>query len=224
MDQLEKEVKEELTWFGHSSFLLKDSNTGKSFAFIDPFTLKKPLKEKVDVVFITHGHYDHFSPKDLKMVIDENTVMYLPSGCNFEGSNKVNLVQPGMNFTVHGMKVTTIAAYNLKPERTSFHPLENKWVGYLFHINGKKIYHSGDCDYIPEMDLLAKENLDVAMIPMGGTYTMDVDEAIKAANVLKAKITIPIHYRRLLKDAYQDAEQKLIKGVRGKVIILEEVA
>lgn len=209
--------KEEVKWFGHAAVLL----AGKFF--IDPFELKQPLAKKAKAVFITHSHYDHFSQKDISQASDADTVLYLPSGCEYQGHNKVVLVQPGMNFTVDGVKVTTIASYNTHAEKQRFHPLQNKFVGYVFHLNGKKIYISGDCDYIPEMDLLAKENLDIAMIPIGGTYTMDVDESIKAANAIKAKTTIPIHYRRLLKEKYQEAEQKFIKGVKGKVIILEEV-
>jgi L-ascorbate metabolism protein UlaG (beta-lactamase superfamily) len=97
-------------------------------------------------------------------------------------------------------------------------------VGYIFKLNGKKIYHAGDTDFIQEMKLLKDDNLDVAMLPIGGTYTMEVDEAARAANVICAKITIPMHYRRLLGEKSDEAEEKFKKIVtNSKVIILEEL-
>ena len=85
------------------------------------------------------------------------------------------------------------------------------------------VYHAGDTDFIPEMKQLGK--ISVAMLPIGGTYTMDADEAIVAANTIAADITVPMHYRRLLGDNYTDAEEKFKAGVtKSKVVILEEVA
>jgi L-ascorbate metabolism protein UlaG (beta-lactamase superfamily) len=95
-------------------------------------------------------------------------------------------------------------------------------VGYILSINNQTIYHAGDTDHIPEMKSLAERNLDIAMLPIGGTYTMGVDEAVEAANTIKARVTIPMHYRRLLGDKYKEAEEKFRKEVKGKVEILEE--
>jgi len=64
-------------------------------------------------------------------------------------------------------------------------------------LNGKQIYHAGDTDFIDEMKGLKEMNLDVAMLPIGGHYTMDIEEAAAAANEISAKITVPMHYRRI---------------------------
>ena len=88
-----------------------------------------------------------------------------------------------------------------------------------------RIYHAGDCDFMPEMKGFAEKNLDIAMLPMGGHYTMDVDEMIQAANTISAKATIPMHYRGLLKEKSAEAEEKLKAGVtNSKVLILDQVA
>ena len=85
-----------------------------------------------------------------------------------------------------------------------------------------KIYHAGDTDLIPEMKDLGE--IDVAMLPMGGTFTMDVDEMIQAANIIKAKVTVPMHYKRLLGVNTKEAEEKAVSNIQGKVEILEEVS
>ncbi len=216
-------VLDKIKWFGHASFSLENSN--KNFYFVDPFDLKSKPKEEADAVFITHAHYDHWSPKDIEKTLGKETIVVLVNGCETAlpvSTVKIIKTEPFREINVGGIKVLTVPAYNTKPERKNFHPKENKWVGYIFELDNARIYHAGDTDFIPEMKELG--NLDVAMLPIGGTYTMDVSEAIEAANVIKSKITVPMHYRRLLGVKAKDAEEKFVSSVKGRVEILEEVS
>ena len=217
-------VLDNLTWFGHSSFMVKDGKTGNNFYFIDPFDLKQTPKDKADAVFITHAHFDHFSPADLRRIIHERTAVYGVRGCEGSGlpAGQMTIVEPNKMFIAAGIRVKTIPAYNIKPERTSFHPKENKWVGYIFEFNGGMVYHAGDTDFIPEMKEL--KDIDVAMLPIGGSYTMDVKEAIEAANTINAKVTIPMHYKRILGTNARKAEEEFKSGVKGKVVVMKEFA
>lgn len=207
---------------GHASFRIKDAKTGAKFYFVDPWELKQIPQEKADAVFVTHAHYDHFSPEDLKKVAGENSVIVLVNGCeNLSVKNKVIKTKPNESFEVAGIKVETVPAYNIKPERLNFHQRANNWVGYVFNVNGFRIYHAGDTDFITEMKLL--RDIDLALLPMGGTYTMDVTEAIAAANTIGAKITVPIHYKGKPWPANRDwkaMEEQFKSGVSGMVEFL----
>ena len=211
-----------IKWFGHASFMIKDENTGNNVYYIDPFEFKGDGKEKADIVFITHAHGDHCSPNDVRKILKNDTTIVLVKGCDsLRNLTKSQLlVEPNNEYEVKGLKFRTIPAYNINAERLKFHPKENKWVGYILNVNNMTIYHAGDTDFIPEMKTLGK--LNVAMLPIGGTYTMDADEAIHAANAINADVTIPMHYRRLLPDNYKEVEERFKKGVKGKVVVMEQ--
>jgi len=215
-------VLDKIKWFGHASFMIVDEN-GRKMLFIDPFQLKN-VKDKADLVLITHAHYDHWSLSDLKKILKAETEVVAPQGCNPADLRHDNFsfIEPFEQRSIGDVKVKTIPAYNVKPERKSYHPRSNNWVGYVITINDKNIYHAGDTDFVPEMKTL--KGINVAMLPIGGTFTMDVDEAIQAANTIKADTTIPMHYRGILKEKSKYAEEKFIKGVKGKVEILEELS
>ena len=216
---------ENLNWLGHASFFFQDQNGNKIY-FVDPFLLGDRKLEKADLIFITHAHPDHFSPSDIDQILKDDTVIIAPPDILEQisiGNERKVLVKPNESHTVKGFKFSTFPAYNHRPGREELHPRRNNWVGYIFELNGKKIYHAGDTDFTDEMKDLKNLNLDVAMMPMGGNFTMDVLEMIEAANYIAAKITIPIHYKRLLGDNYKDAEEKLKSGVtNSKVLILTE--
>ncbi|MBI1978834.1 MAG: MBL fold metallo-hydrolase [Candidatus Aenigmarchaeota archaeon] len=217
------DILDNLFWFGHASFQIENKE-GKKFYFVDPFDLKRLPNEKADAIFISHAHYDHWSPNDIRKLIKPNTVVVATKGCENLNlpSNAFMIVGPNRVLTVAGIRIKTIPAYNIKPDRITFHPKENNWVGYIFEVGESRIYHAGDTDFIPEMRNLA--DIDVAMLPIGGTYTMDVEEAVQAANAIKAKVTIPMHYRRLLGDKAKAAEEEFKSGVKGKVVVLRELS
>ena len=139
-------------------------------------------------------------------------------------TNLKQMVEPNKSYAVKGFQFQTIPAYNSHPDKLNFHPKANNWVGYIFELNGKKIYHAGDTDFIPEMKSLKTLQLDVAMLPIGGHYTMDFAEAAEAANAIAAKITVPMHYRRLNSNNYLELEEKFKQLVTdSEVVVLEEL-
>jgi len=157
----------------------------------------------------------------LKKVLGEGSVVICVQGCeNLNAKNKVIETKPNESFEIAGIKVETIPAYNIKPERLNFHPRANNWVGYILTLNGYRIYHAGDTDFVPEMKLL--KDIDMAMLPIGGTYTLDVSEVIWAANTIKAKVTVPMHYKGKPWPAthnWKAMEEQFRAGVKGRVEI-----
>lgn len=216
---------ENIKWFGHASFQFTDENGNKIY-YVDPFDLKGSNYEQADLIFITHAHYDHCSFEDVKKILKNDSVLIAPPDCLalIDVPNKKQPVEPNKSYEIKGFEFSTIPAYNDRPGQEVAHPRENNWVGYIFELSGKKIYHAGDTDFTEEMKKLKDLNLDIAMLPMGGKFTMDVEQMIEAANTIKAKITIPMHYRRLLGETYKEAEEKLKAGVKNStVVILEEL-
>jgi L-ascorbate metabolism protein UlaG (beta-lactamase superfamily) len=217
---------ENVKWFGHASFSFVDQN-GNQIYYVDPFDLKVKNLEKADIVFITHAHQDHFSQSDIQRIVKDTTVFVAPPDIleNIDVSDERKIkVEPNRHYEVKGFKFQTIPAYNNHPDKLQYHPKENNWVGYIFYLNGKKIYHAGDSDFIPEMKALRDMRLDVAMLPIGGKFTMEEKEAAAAANVIAAKVTVPIHYRRLLGEKFEQTEENFKKLVtNSEVIILEEL-
>ncbi|MEK7186317.1 MAG: MBL fold metallo-hydrolase [Patescibacteria group bacterium] len=214
-----------INWLGHASFFFQDQNGNKIY-FVDPFELGERKLEKADLIFITHAHYDHFSQGDIDKIIKDESIIIAPPDIlaliSIDETRKIK-IEPNQSYDVKNFKFSTIPAYNHRPGREEKHPRRNNWVGYIFELNGKKVYHAGDTDFTEEMKTLKELNLDVAMLPMGGSFTMDADDMIEAANWIGAKITIPIHYKKLLGDAYKEAEEKLKSGVtNSKVVILTE--
>lgn len=191
-------------WLGHAALRFE----AEKVVYIDPFQLKKNYND-ADIILCTHEHYDHCSIEDIKKAMKPETVFVCPPDClsKIKGLllKEVIPVEPGQEITVKGIKIETIPAYNTTKFRAPgmpFHPKENYWVGYIFTLSGERIYHSGDTDKIPEMSLL--QNIDIAFLAMGGTYTMTWQEAVEAAISFAPKKAIPIHYGSLV-GSVQDA-------------------
>lgn len=219
---------ENIKWLGHASFVIVDPATGNKIYYIDPYKLPQDKNlGKADIIFVTHAHQDHLSLGDIDYLLKpETTVIATPDSLEALNiaDNQKYPVEPNAEYEIKGLKFETVPAYNTDPEKQNFHPRSNNWVGYILNIAGTKIYHAGDCDFMPEMKEFAAKKIDIALLPMGGTYTMSVDETIEAANAIGAVITIPMHYRGLLKDKLGEAEEKLKAGVKNsKVVILEEL-
>ncbi len=177
---------DKITWLGQAGFRIKFADL---LIYIDPCNLKE--YEPADIVLITHGHYDHCSSQDVRKIQKENTVIITTSDCAAKLSLKkdaIKTITPCESLSVKQVDIKAVPAYNLnKP----FHPKANAWVGFVFAIKGSRIYHAGDTDFIPEMNEI---ETDIAMLPVGGTYTMDAQEAADAANSIKPQIAIPMHY------------------------------
>jgi len=189
------EITENIHWLGQSSIRI----SGEKVVYIDPWKIRKP--EKADVVLVTHAHFDHMSPDDIDRVRKPETVVIAPPDCAEKLGKEARPVLPGDTLTVEGVTVEAVPAYNTNKD---FHPPANRWVGYVITVGGKRIYHAGDTDFIPEMRNL--RDIDVALLPVGGTYTMTAREAAEAANTIEPKVAVPFHYGSVV-GARSDAEK-----------------
>lgn len=159
--------------------------------YFDPYKINKDYHD-ADIIFITHSHYDHYSPLDIKKVIKNNTIIVCPEDVKEEllKLNIKNIIEvvPNKDYEVLNIKFKTIPAYNINK---NFHPKENNWVGYLINYNNVKYYIAGDTDITEE-----NKNIicDVAFVPIGGTFTMDYKEAASLINEIQPKIAVPTHY------------------------------
>jgi len=184
---------ENVHWLGHDCFRIENDKT----IYIDPYELKgKP--PKADLVLITHDHFDHFSPDDVAKVAKDDTVIVTIAAVAKRLKGDVRVVKPGDSLTVLGIPIETVAAYNVNKFRSPgvpFHPKESGHVGFIITVEGQRIYHAGDTDVIPEMDDI---EADIALLPVGGTYTMTADEAAQAANRIKPEVAIPMHHSAIV--------------------------
>jgi len=208
----------EISWLGHAAFLLKHS--GK-LIYIDPYKIRS--KGAADVILVTHEHFDHLSLDDLRKIVKRDTDVVAPESCGTQlkglGAGIIKLVKPRDRVRVRGIDIETIPAYNLTKFRAPgipYHPKEAGGVGYILNLNGVRIYHAGDTDFIPEMREL---KVDVALIPVSGTYVMTAEEAAEAVNTFKPKIAIPMHYGSIV-GSKKDAE-RFKELAEVEVVILE---
>ncbi|RLG02733.1 MAG: MBL fold metallo-hydrolase, partial [Thaumarchaeota archaeon] len=135
-------------------------------------------------------------------------------------SGIIKLVRPGDKVEVKGAKIEAVPAYNVNKFRSPgvvYHPKEEGSVGYVIELDGVRIYHAGDTDFIPEMRNL---EVDVALIPVSGTFVMTAEEAAEAVNTFKPKVAIPMHYGAIVGDK-SDAE-RFKKLAEVDVVILEK--
>jgi len=199
---------ENIHWLGHDSFRIEDH--GKQL-YIDPWKL--PARSvKADYVFITHSHYDHFSKEDISKIKTDSTKIIGPADVAKQVGKNAVAMNPDQEITLDQLKIKAIPAYNIGKK---FHPRENNWVGFIITLaDGSSIYHAGDTDFIPEMKSL---QVDIALLPVSGTYVMTADEAIEAANSFQPKIAIPMHYGEIV-GSKKDAE-KFKAGHKGNTVI-----
>lgn len=183
-------MTENIEVFTQSSIKITD---GENHIYIDPLGIKEEFCD-ADYILITHDHYDHFSPEDIKKVACENTVLIVPEKMkakvlkeiNF--INKIESISPNQNKKINNLYIETIPAYNIiKP----FHLKIFGWVGYILEIGGKRIYIAGDTDKTKEAEAV---HCDIAMVPIGGTYTMNAKKAAELINIIKPEVAIPTHY------------------------------
>lgn len=175
----------------HSSIRCRcDSGT---VLWFDPFRVADAPHDG-DVIFVTHDHYDHLSPEDIRRVMKPDAVIVLPETCVdtavAAGFLPAQLfpVQPGKAYHVEDITFETVAAYNIGKK---FHPAENRWVGYVVSVDGRRIYVVGDSDDTPEARTV---RCDAAFLPVGGTYTTMAAEAAALAKAIRPKLAIPTHY------------------------------
>jgi len=177
-----------IKWLAHAGFLIK---TPKKIIYVDPY--EGQFSEKADLILVTHSHFDHCSPEKIAKIQKKETIVVAPSDCISKIKGNVKAIKVGETAVFGDVKVKAVEAYNVKRFRSPgnpFHPA-GFGMGYLINAEGKVIYHAGDTDFIPEMRKLG--HVDVALVPSGGTYTMDNPEAAEAAVAINPKVVVPMH-------------------------------
>jgi len=169
-------------WLGHATVLIQ----GQKRVVVDPWKVQDV--QPVDLVLVTHDHFDHCSPPDVDKVRGPGTQVLGPADVAAKLGQGTTSIAPGQSVSLAGIKVEAVPAYNLDKD---FHPRARGWVGYVVEMAGERIYIAGDTDHTPEMD---EVRADVALLPVGGTYTMDAREAAEAANRIRPSLAIPIHF------------------------------
>lgn len=210
-----KEVRnmiDRIHWLGHAAFKIAASKV----IYLDPYQLKAG-QQPADIILITHKHYDHSSPEDIAKVRQAASVIIGPADSLEKITGDTRAIKVGETITVGDVEITAVPAYNTGK---AFHPKDAGWVGYLIKIDGVTVYHAGDTDHIPEMKQF---HPDIALLPVGGTYTMTAEEAARAAQDLRPQVAIPMHYGAIV-GATTDAErfQRLMQGKVDVVIKTKE--
>ena len=194
----------------HSSICINDN------IYVDP--LKVYENHNAKYIFITHSHYDHFSKEDISKIITNETVIVCPKTMEKEVKNVFNnivLVEPNCEYKVNDVKFKTFNSYNIsKP----FHPKENGWVGYIIEIDKEKVTIIGDSDLTPELKQI---KTDILLVPVGGHYTMGINDAVNLTNIIKPKRVIPTHYGEIVgtKDMGEEFKSKINNNVLCEVYI-----
>ncbi len=194
-------MTEKIEVLTHSSIRIK---SGFGAIYIDPFHMETEPHDAA-FIFITHDHYDHFSPEDIAKAAGDDTILVVPEKMEGKAKEVANLVKEirtvkaGDRLEVNGLKFETVPAYNImKP----FHPKSAGWVGYILLLDGQRVYIAGDTDATKEA---GEVKCDIALVPIGGTYTMDAKKAAELVNTISPKVAIPTHYGSIVGEP-QDAD------------------
>lgn len=200
---------------------------GTKVIYFDPFKITEE-KHDADIIFITHEHYDHFSPEDIKKVLNDNTVLVAPYsmknlvleevGKDIADMKFVKADNTETNLMIDNILIKWVRAYNIdKP----FHIKEREWIGYVVTLDGDTYFVTGDTD-ANEDNVNVK--CDVLFVPCGGKYTFDAEEAAEFTYKIKPRKVIPTHYTDIVGESeigeiFKRATQKLIQNIEIEVIL-----
>jgi L-ascorbate metabolism protein UlaG (beta-lactamase superfamily) len=190
-------------WLGHSGFRI---DAGRATIYIDPYRTNGG--PPADVILVTHGHYDHFSPQDVERLSTEETWLVAPAAVAERVGGQVMRIAPGEAVPpdfADDVEIAAVAAYNTSKrdaDGNPFHAREAGGVGYYLRVGGERLYHSGDTDVIPEMDRVA--GVDVALLAVSGIYVMTAAEAAEAARRIQPRVAVPMHWGEHI-GTYEDA-------------------
>ncbi len=201
-----EEAAKKIVWLGHDGFRID----GDKIVYFDPYQISPG--PKADLILVTHEHFDHCSPGDIAKIQKPETVIVTEKDSAKKLEGNVKIVRPGQTIDVDEIKIEAVSAYNTDK---TFHPKENGWLGFIVEMEGVRIYHAGDTDFIPEMNQF---EVDIALLPVSGTYVMTAVEAIEAALAIRPKLAIPMHYGAIV-GGDQDAKDFKI-ALEGKVEVL----
>jgi L-ascorbate metabolism protein UlaG (beta-lactamase superfamily) len=215
---------ESVEWLGHSGFRV---SVGRQRVYIDPYRVAAGAP-KADLILITHGHYDHFSPQDVERLTQPRTELIAPAAVAERLNGRVHSIAPGEEIepeSVRWVAVRALHAYNTSKRNTDgqvFHPRAAGGVGYDLNVRGERLYHAGDTDVIPEMDSV--HGVDVALLPVSGTYVMTAGEAAEAARRIQPRMAVPMHWGANV-GTREDADEFARRVPDGiEVVIMEKAA
>jgi len=200
-----EKVLKNLRWLGHDTFLLR---SGSKSIYFDPFQLGSGLPP-ADIICISHAHYDHCSPEDVRTIQQPSTLIVTETEAAAKLTGKIMTLAPGERREAEGIIIETVPAYNTNKQ---FHPQGNSWLGFILTVDGVRVYHAGDTDYIPEMKNI---RADIALLPVSGTYVMTAEEAAQAAITIGPKIAVPMHYAAIV--GTNDDAKRFAAALAGKV-------
>ena len=214
-----------ISWLKHAAFKIETQDN--MIIYIDPYQLSKD-EEKADIIICSHEHGDHFDEDSIRKIRKDSTILLGPESISsklskFNGKG-LKLSEP---FKIENVIIELYPAYNIKRMRKKnepFHPKERKWAGVLIEAEGKKVYHAGDTERIPEMKDLTSKEIDVAMLPCGGTYTMDFEESAEAAADINPKIVIPMHNWNANLEEYEGVIHKKNPNITVEILTNKELS
>ena len=203
-------VIKKIHWLGHDGFRI---DSGKVIYF-DPYQIKSAVP--ADIVFISHDHFDHCSEDDIKKIQTKDTVIVTDAATAQKLKGSIRVVKPGDKLTVGNIAVEVVPSYNTNK---NFHPKASGMLGFIVTIEGVRIYHAGDTDFIPEMNSI---KTDIALLPVSGTYVMTAEEAVQAALAIKPAIAIPMHFNAIVGSEKDAALFKEKLAGKIEVVILKQ--
>lgn len=201
-----QEMAKKMVWMGHDCFRIDAAKT----IYFDPYQISSG--PEADLILISHDHFDHCSPEDVARIQHRGTVIVTDKDSAKKLTGDIRVVRPGDAITVDGMEIQVVPSYNTDKD---FHPKKNAWLGFIVEVEGVKVYHAGDTDFIPEMKDF---QVDIALLPVSGTYVMRADQAVEAALAIGPKLAIPMHYGAIVGDQQDALDFK--KALEGKVEVL----
>ena len=193
-------------WLGHASFKV----TGEKIIYFDPYEITGG--PQADLICISHEHFDHCSPEDVARIQGPDTVIVTEKDSARKLTGDVRVLKPGQTLTLDEITVQAVPSYNTDK---AFHPKANNWLGFIVEVEGVRVYHAGDSDFIPEMKGF---DVDIAFLPVSGTYVMTAEQAVEAALAINPKLAIPMHYGAIVGNE-QDA-LSFQKALEGRVDVL----
>ena len=199
-------IVKKIVWLGHDTFRID----ADKIIYIDPFEIAAGTP--ADLILITHDHYDHCSTEDIAKIQGDQSIIVTEKNSADKLSGDVRIMQPGDVLTIGGIKIETVPSYNTDKD---YHPKENGWLGFIIEIEGVRIYHAGDADFISEMKDL---DVDIALLPVSGTYVMTAAQAAEAAMAIRPKLAIPMHYGAIVGSEQDALDFK--QALEGQVDVL----